>query len=104
MILYKYYSYDAGISALNNGKFGFRNPKEFNDPFELTSLSNFSGGKSVQMPRTIDALKKNIAVLSLTRTFDNPLMWAHYGQEHTGFVVGYEVDKLFLKSKQYNIV
>jgi len=69
-----------------------------------SQVSNFSGEKSVQMPRTIDALKKNIAVLSLTRTYENPLMWAQYGQEHTGFVIGYEVDEPFLKSKQYNIV
>lgn len=104
MILYKYYSYDAGISALKNEKLGFRNPENFNDPFEFTVLSNISSGDSSQLRKTIDGLKKNVAVLSLSRTFDNPLMWAHYGQEHTGFVIGYEVDGPFLNDKQYNII
>ncbi|NBB08488.1 DUF2971 domain-containing protein [Pseudomonas sp. SLFW] len=31
-------------------------------------------------------------------------MWAHYSQEHTGFVIGYEVDIPFLNSVNYNLI
>ncbi|HUU41604.1 MAG TPA: DUF2971 domain-containing protein [Desulfatiglandales bacterium] len=99
MILYKYYSYDAGIAALKDGKLVFRRPSKFNDPFEFTLLSNSRGMKQI-----ISGLKESVVVLSLTRIHDNPLMWAHYGQEHTGFVIGYKVEDPFLKSKKYNII
>jgi len=31
-------------------------------------------------------------------------MWAHYGREHEGFVIGYETDDQFLTSKDYNLI
>ena len=99
MILYKYYGFNAGLSALRNGQLGFRTPKDFNDPFELTFLSNAIGPSS-----KLDDLKSSVAILSLTRTPLNPLMWAHYGEGHTGFVIGYDTNDKFLTSKHYNLV
>lgn len=32
--------------------------------------------------------KKNVRILSLSKEYDNPLMWAHYANSHKGFVVG----------------
>lgn len=32
--------------------------------------------------------KKNVRILSLSKEYDNPLMWAHYADSHKGFVVG----------------
>ena len=43
-ILYKYYSYAGGKAALKSQNLGFRKPEFFNDPFELTALSNSVGG------------------------------------------------------------
>jgi hypothetical protein len=43
MILYKYYGFEAGLSALKSQRLGFRLPAYFNDPFELSFLSNGSG-------------------------------------------------------------
>jgi len=34
-----------------------------------------------------EALNEAVGVLSLTKTKDNLLMWAHYAQSHTGFVI-----------------
>jgi hypothetical protein len=106
VILYKYYGYESGVAALRNGKLGFRKPVNFNDPFELSVLSNSDIPDSETTPfqGRIDLLRNSVVILSLTRTSLNPLMWAHYGQEHTGFVVGYEVDDPFLMSKKYNII
>nr|DAG43056.1 MAG TPA: Protein of unknown function (DUF2971) [Caudoviricetes sp.] len=49
-------------------------------------------------------LKSQVAVLSLTRSPLNPLMWAHYGKEHTGIVIAYEADCEFLNSWEYNLI
>ena len=40
MILYKYYGFGAGLAALGSQKLGFREPRYFNDPFELSYLDN----------------------------------------------------------------
>lgn len=106
MILYKYYGYDAGLKALESQQLGFRKPKDFNDPFELSFLSNCDGphSKKANLKRVLDELRDTVAVLSLTRTANNPLMWAHYCQDHSGFVIGYDVSNDFLSSQDYNLI
>lgn len=102
MILYKYYGFGAGVAALGSQMLGFRNPVYFNDPFELSYLDNssdsdFALGK-------IKSLKESLVILSLTRTPFNPLMWAHYAEEHKGFVIGYDIEDEFFLSEKYNVI
>lgn len=106
MILYKYYGYDSGLKAIKSRNLGFRKPKHFNDPFELSYLSNSDGNSSkITMLNTrLDQFRDSVAILSLTRTPDNPLMWAHYGEEHKGFVIGYDATDKFLSSQEYNLI
>lgn len=105
-ILYKYYSYSGGKAALRSQNLGFRKPEFFNDPFELTALSNSVGpvGKQETLKARIDQLKDQVAILCLTRSAFNPLMWAHYADQHQGFVIGYDVSGPFLNSPDYNLI
>ena len=32
--------------------------------------------------------RNNVRILSLSKEYDNPLMWAHYADSHKGFVIG----------------
>jgi len=106
MILYKYYGFKAGILALKSRQLGFRIPTYFNDPFELSALSNGSGDerKASTLHQKIEELSNNVVILSLTRAHDNSLMWAHYGEDHKGFVIGYDVNTKFLTNPQLNII
>ena len=96
MILYKYVSHDAGMKIIQNGSIGFRKPCHFNDPFELeASYPSTEGSNQIEVMLTgirswakKSIWKENTGVLSLTRQPLNPLMWAHYGNEHKGIVVG----------------
>lgn len=105
-ILYKYYSYGGGKAALESQNLGFRKPEFFNDPFELSALSNSTGPVSKQetLKRQIDHLKDQVVILCLTRSAFNPLMWAHYADQHQGFVIGYDVSGPFLNSPDYNLI
>ncbi|SMY16294.1 DUF2971 domain-containing protein [Photobacterium aquimaris] len=108
MILYKYMSFEAAKSVLKNNSLGFANPKTFNDPFELEAgypiegdnpLQNMLSGISNWGKRYIWA--DTSGVLSLTRNPLNPLMWAHYADEHKGVVIGINVKKAgFLDSQK----
>lgn len=109
MILYKYYGFNSGLSALKSSRLGFRAPVYFNDPFELTYLDNVHKNEGhetipLQWRDSLKALSNSVGILSLTRTPTNPLMWAHYGEEHKGFVIGYDVSSSFFTSKDYNLV
>jgi len=105
-ILYKYYSCAGGKAALRSQHLGFRKPEYFNDPFELTALSNSVGpeGKQETLKARIDQLKDQVAILCMTRSALNPLMWAHYADQHQGLVIGYDVSGPFLNSPDYNLI
>ncbi|WP_298939691.1 DUF2971 domain-containing protein [uncultured Psychromonas sp.] len=104
MILYKYYGFNAGLAALRSQRLGFRKPDNFNDPFECTYFSNSDNETEGKIEDKIKEIKKSVDILSLTRTPLNPLMWAHYGEEHTGFVIGYDVDDEFFTSREFNLI
>lgn len=99
MILYKYYSFDAGMKAIASKRLGFRKPEEFNDPFELSAFSAVADDEfldaanecGVISPR-VNSIADQVVICSLTRSPINPLMWSHYGNDHRGIVVGYDVD------------
>lgn len=102
MILYKYYGFSSGMAALGSQKLGFRNPAYFNDPFELSYLDNSSDSNFVS--GKMATLKESLVILSLTRTPFNPLMWAHYAENHGGFVIGYDIEDEFFLSGKYNVI
>ncbi|EFC90045.1 hypothetical protein Dpep_0013 [Dethiosulfovibrio peptidovorans DSM 11002] len=49
-------------------------------------------------------MQEKFLVLSLTRNPLNSLMWSHYGQNHKGFVLGYDVSDAFFCSDLYNVI
>jgi len=101
MILYKYLTAEAGIEILKNNSFGFSQPKYFNDPFELLAgYPEYSGDNpfeeylyNIRTWAKTNIWSNNTGILSLTRTYRNPLMWAHYCKNHTGIVIGIDVIK-----------
>ncbi|MGH1463319.1 MAG: DUF2971 domain-containing protein [Neptuniibacter sp.] len=96
MILYKYVPYEAGMKILENNSIGFSQPEHFNDPFEVEAAYPSSDEVNpvntllnrIQTEAKKSIWKKNTGILSLTRQPLNALMWAHYGDEHKGIVIG----------------
>jgi len=60
-------------------------------------LNAFTAG--LRKPLT-EGFNEHIGVLSLTEKADNLLMWAHYAQQHTGFVIEFDADDLFFHQRR----
>lgn len=96
MILYKYVSHSSGMKILENQSIGFTQPCYFNDPFEIEAAYPSTIGNDpidvmlngIRNLMKKQAWKEKTGILSLTRQPLNPLMWAHYGNEHKGMVIG----------------
>lgn len=104
MILYKYYNPAIGAIAVKDKTVAFARPAFFNDPFELTNmLDSGDDEESFIHEWCHQAIRDSVGILCLTRSPMNPLMWAHYGLNHTGVVVGYEItpnDEFFNSSER----
>ena len=95
MILYKYVGFDAGIQILETNSLGFSHLEDFNDPFECTGFGFYDLDVpiSVAVSAFRNRFSRKYAILSLTRTALNPLMWSHYGDSYKGIVVGIDTEK-----------
>jgi hypothetical protein len=117
MILYKYVSLAAGIEILRTNTIGFSQPKYFNDPFDkptfpfgemCSEVANPTDGLPILGAFDLALMggtwSEDAAILCLTRTPINPLMWAHYAQSHTGVVLGIDMIKAVLTDEESNVI
>lgn len=86
-LIYKYYGFDSGLMSLKHKSFGFNTPSQFNDPMEGRLWLHQMGVEA----NFLNSYLEHFGILCLTHDPLNPLMWSHYGQNHTGFVIGYDV-------------
>lgn len=110
MILYKYMSF-ARKDFWNNYQLRFTQPSAFNDPFDSFISNSFL--PNYLMPENAgfgdmaalfygienDMNKSNddFAVFCMSDVWNSVLMWAHYADNHKGFVVGFDVTHPFFE-------
>ncbi len=109
MILYKYASFYAVQKIIESSTLGFSCLEDLNDPFEAKALrfsqdNESSISESIVINAYRNRLSRNFGILSLTRQPLNPLMWAHYGDSHTGAVVGIDVKKVKLVCEKTSVI
>lgn len=106
MILYKYVSFEAARKIVESEKIGFRHPDKFNDPFETLAAYSEPRGQleALRFSGKTRILCNNYCVLSLTRSQYNPLMWAHYSEQHRGVVIGLHVDADAFTGTEENLI
>lgn len=62
-----------------------------NDPFELLAMSQNNKKSRRNFRWLYEHWVKTYGFISLSETWHSPLMWAHYGKNHTGVCLGIEV-------------
>ncbi len=102
-VFYKYIK-NFGVEYFTNPKIKISNIKYLNDPFESEAGENLietilegltrEGGKYTRedVAKTINDFISSYGVFSVSETSRNPLMWAHYANEHRGICIGYRKD------------
>ncbi|PMO52709.1 hypothetical protein BCT07_18120 [Vibrio breoganii] len=117
--IYKYGKTKDLERTLKNLTLGFSKLEVLNDPFEAAynyvhhfsseeRCQNYGGNncnsdeanfvKSIK--KSVNNQLKNYVVTCFTRTPNEPLMWAHYAEDHTGVCYCFDETKLF-KNREY---
>ena len=80
---------DQGRSAVSEG---------------LSWFLGFNVDAAVHLRESLyEALNRGVGILSLSEIPDDPLMWAHYGDSHRGFVIGFnEKHSFFCRRRSEN--
>lgn len=101
---------EALDACLTNKTIRFTKPNNFNDPFDCAaSAEATTGGLNIHPVGSTNAdklfmIRNAVGILSLTRNPLNPLMWAHYGKNHTGGVIAIDTEEAGLECPELNII
>lgn len=102
-------SFDAARKVINTSSIGFSCLEDFNDPFECTSFGFKDADDSIITAQIAtnacrNRFSRKYGVLSLTRQPLNSLMWSHYGNEHRGVVIGFDMELAGLSDVNISII
>lgn len=111
MLVYKYMTLQGLDACLNNRTIRFTKPVNFNDPFDCAAAAadvaveglNIRAAGSTNADKLF-SIRNGIGILSLTRNPLNPLMWAHYGENHRGGVIAIDTEEAGLECTETNII
>lgn len=101
MRVYYYTAEQYALSNIINERIKISLLDELNDPFELLGmdLSDKEFRKAFKAGR--DAAAKECGIISFSRDWKNPLLWAHYGDKHKGICLGFDVDDVHIVKVDY---
>ena len=107
---YKYRSvdyFDSNLNLLINNQIKASLYGELNDPFEascndeltkvvtlLESIFGVSSKETIEVIENIKSFKPNLGIYSLSLTYSDELLWAHYASSHKGFCIEYHIEEL----------
>lgn len=117
MLVYKYRggSFKRDLQSLKNDTFWASNTKQLNDPYEgFISIKDYqqqlNNPKNIfsqhrtnltlieqSLKNIIDMKDTKLGILSLSKRYDDELLWAHYANSHKGFCIEYDLDRLLSK-------
>lgn len=103
--------FERDITTLANNQLYLPTKDGLNDPTEgvykndmlkmfFNLFSEYSNNVEEQYNKFTDKFSK-VGVYSLSKSFDNELLWAYYASGHTGFAIEYDIDALE-QSLNYN--
>lgn len=106
--LYKYFSRTGIQRFLHTRSIRFTPPCMFNDPFEalpaLVGLPRLKEDKHFLRQHLHAALAKsigcNVGMFCLSETPLNHLMWGHYGSDHRGGAIGFDMSHPFFSANK----
>ncbi|QKQ26313.1 DUF2971 domain-containing protein [Candidatus Reidiella endopervernicosa] len=100
MRVYYYTAEEFALSNIINERIKISLIDDLNDPFEFlgVDLSNKSFRQAFKAGR---CRSKECGIISFSKDWNNPLMWAHYGDKHKGMCLGFDIHDSHIKEVTY---
>lgn len=76
--------------------------RDVNDPFELQAI-NVANKKEFRgaLKGWKDELHESKGLLCFSKSWQNPVLWSHYGARHSGMCLGFDIAPAFVKPIAY---
>lgn len=92
MRLYYYTAKQWGMKSLWERRLKIAQYAELNDPFELLPFRQDDKEARTHIRMVEKILSDSHGVLCFSESWRSTLMWAHYGDKHSGLCLGFDID------------
>jgi hypothetical protein len=101
MRVYKFLTAHFGLKTLYERRLKISTFDDLNDPLELLPYNIRDKRKRKKIYKLKDDLKAQYGILCFSRSWTNPVIWAHYADKHHGLCLGFNVPDDRLKDVDY---
>lgn len=91
MRVYKFLSKRWALDALRTRQLKIARLDELNDPFDLSPFDTSTHLANLMMTLTLDDMAKRFGVVCFSASWTDPVIWAHYAEQHRGICLGFDV-------------
>jgi hypothetical protein len=100
MRVYHFLKRGYGLDAIRDRRLKIARLNNLNDPFEFFSFSMRKREDRLTFEHWRDDMSNDHGLLCFSERSDNPVQWSHYGANHSGVCLGFDIsDNLLLKVK-----
>ncbi len=89
--VYKFLKRDDALWDIRKRKIKISEICDLNDPFELVSFDLSDPEFRRRLLKSRDELNANHGMVSCSRVWTCPILWAHYSDKHKGICLGFDV-------------
>jgi hypothetical protein len=94
MRAYKFLNAEFGLKSLRENRLKQSRINDLNDPFELRPYDITDPDLRQAVLKTRDDLHQAKGVLCFSADWNDPVIWAHYSDKHTGLCLGFEIKEI----------
>jgi DUF2971 family protein len=94
MRVYKFLSKRFGLKGLNERRLKQSRIHELNDPFELAPYDLTDPAVRHAFVSLRDSMVQENGLICFSASWQDPVIWAHYADNHQGICLGFEIPKI----------
>lgn len=101
MRLYYMKTSQYGLQDIKKHRSKISRVDKLNDPFEMHPVHMGDKDTREVFKRFANAWGQRYGLLCFTKTWQNPVMWAHYGDRHYGLCLGFDIQDDLAEEVKY---
>lgn len=101
MRVYHFLSLEYGLKDLREKRLKISEAKSLNDPFEFLGVDLSDKVTREKIEKLKEEFAKYFGLICFSKSWKNPVQWAHYANKHEGICLGFEIPDKRLKKVKY---
>jgi hypothetical protein len=101
MRLYQYLEAKWALDDIRRGRIKLSKIDDMNDPYELRSVRSDDKPTQLALEETAREIAEKFSVGCFSLSWNNILMWSHYGDKHKGICLGFDVPDEITRPVEY---